>query len=252
MFNTNNNNIAPGIDFKLQHQQQQQKQHQQQHPQHPQHINQHPQQHTAQQQQQPPPPHLHQQQQHPHQHNSHQHQGPPPQLHPSNQPPPPVGKPAHPSPFIQQHYEHYQKCAADYKSRQEKLRQDGMYILTIKNHRQYMNSSKSAAEHISEFTNIDLSQNPNVIVDARARHNNADMRDFTILFLFKLTDPELAQRIMAQRVDKLKQIGSFNVQLAFEDRMAEKKLKKLKASGVIAGYGQNRYGMMYSELKKYF
>ena len=39
------------------------------------------------------------------------------------------------APFNQQHYEYYQKCAADYKSRQEKLRQDGMYILTIKNHR---------------------------------------------------------------------------------------------------------------------
>ena len=72
-------------------------------------------------------------------------------------------------------------------------------------------TQKSAKEHIAQFLDIDLSQHPDVLQDTRAHLNEKNPRDFTVIFLFTLTDKELAQRVMKQRSEKFKQIGSFNV-----------------------------------------
>ena len=112
-------------------------------------------------------------------------------------------------------YNYYQKMAAEYRQRQESLRSQGKYVMTIKNHRQFMknqNPPKSAEEHIATFLDIDLSQHPDVLQDARAHLNEKNPRDYTVIFLFTLTDKELAQRVMKQRSEKFRQIGSFNVQ----------------------------------------
>ena len=178
-------------------------------------------------------------------------------------------------------YNFYQKSAAEYRQRQESLRSQGKYVMTIKNHRQFMRNQKtqkSAKEHIAQFLDIDLSQHPDVLQDTRAHLNEKNPRDFTVIFLFTLTDKELAQRVMKQRSEKFKQIGSFNVpdrektekkktqkttfnflsffmicfvELAQEDKLSvNRKLKPLKSAGIITGYGQNQLGIMYIALKK--
>ena len=107
--------------------------------------------------------------------------------------------------------------ASEYRQRQENLRSHGKYVMTIKNHRQFMkNQSKTVKEQIAHFLDIDLTQHPDVLQDARAHTNEKNLRDFTVIFLFTLNDKELAQRVMKQRSEKFKQIGSFNVQENFK------------------------------------
>ena len=55
---------------------------------------------------------------------------------------------------------------------------------------------------------------------------------------------------LAQRVELLKNVGSFNVQLAIEERLAIKNLQKLKDRKIISGFGQNRFGSIYVALDK--
>jgi len=141
-------------------------------------------------------------------------------------------------------FQQYQAAADRYRIRQDALRKDGMYVLTLKNHRRYF-QNESPVNTIAEFLKI---SDPNVIADAKAIPNKNCIKDCTIIYLFKFLNLTFAHIAMTRRVELLKRMGSFNVQLAFPDRMSVGKLKYLKENGVIAGFGQNRLGYIYVAL----
>lgn len=93
---------------------------------------------------------------------------------------------------------------------------------------------------------------PGAIYDVKAIINDKNVRDETVVFLFKFRKiyANLADKIISKRVNLLKNIGSFNVQLSYEDRLSIRYLKRLKEKNIISGYGQNRFGFIYVALLK--
>ena len=75
--------------------------------------------------------------------------------------------------------------------------------------------------------------------------NGGPHTDNTGVYIIKFNDTSLAQEILTKRATLLRNIGSFNVQLSYEDRQAIPNLTKLKNQNKIAGFGQNSAGHIY-------
>ena len=106
----------------------------------------------------------------------------------------------------------------------------------------------SCYETIINFLN--MHNEAHVLREVTAIANRDNRFDCTVVYLCKFSDQNVAQRIISKRAELLSLMGSFNVQLAYEDRKAMKNLKILKDTGIIAGFGQNRLGFIYVSLWK--
>ena len=166
---------------------------------------------------------------------------------------------------IARNYGNYHRSAEMYRKRQEGLRNDGLYlggsekenfwnflsrnffsekkiflttlspshVLTVKNFRQSLQSlnpqnlTSKSIDIVCDFLKL---EDKKILSFVKSVPNSKDLNDHTVLFLIKFNKKFLciAEKLMARRVDLLKNIGSFNVQLAREEREAIKFLQNLR------------------------
>ena len=107
------------------------------------------------------------------------------------------------------------------------------HVLTVKNFRQSLQSlnpqnlTSKSIDIVCDFLKL---EDKKILSFVKSVPNSKDLNDHTVLFLIKFNKKFLciAEKLMARRVDLLKNIGSFNVQLAREEREAIKFLQNLR------------------------